>query len=145
MSRTYGQQGEIIVQGAGLVFRTETAVINQTIASGQTGDLVTIGASGKTTKLTMLSTNTVTSQAGIGIDVDGVELISDTLSDYTIVAGSGFYVGAVSGATGAGGVLDIRPTSGEVPDIYGEFITIKKDAGNTAQELLYSYVTGVIK
>lgn len=128
------------IAGGGGIFRAETFVHDQTIATGQTGDLVTIGTAGKTTKLTLLSTSTVSAQSGISIDADGVIIVGpETLSDSTPNIGSGFFVSE------AFGVANTAQGAAKLIEVIGEFITFKKDAGNTTEELIYSYVIGVIK
>ncbi len=128
------------VAGGGGVFRTEAFVFGQVISSGVTGDLVTIGTSGKVTKLTHLTTDTGVIQTGIGITVDGVAItgLAD-LSDESPINNSAFFVSDNLGtATVTQGV-------GKVSDIVGEFIIITKTAGNTIQDIIYSYETGAIK
>lgn len=128
------------VAGGGGVFRTESFSFGNVIASGVTGDLVTIGTSGKVSKLTHLTTNTGTLQAGIGITVDGVVIAGLTdLSDESPINNSAFFVSdAFASATATDGV-------GKVSNIVGEFIVITKTAGNTIQDIIWSAETGSIK
>ncbi len=129
------------VTGGG-IFRAESFVFDQAIASGQTGDLVTIGTTGKISKLTYLS-NSVSSgagQSGISIVVDGVSVITEqVLSDLDAATSSEFVIMNGNASGNANGSI------GNILDIVGEFIVINKNAGNTTFELKYSYVTGVIK
>jgi hypothetical protein len=134
MAKTFGSCGEITVKGN--LFQAETAVINQTITSGQTGELVVIGTAGKITKLTLLTCASSISQAGISVVVDANTVISGTLSDSTPEASAGFYV-----ADGLG-TSNITQSAGGLVDVIGEFITIQKDTGNTTEDILYSYITG---
>jgi len=129
------------LSGGGGVFIPELQKPNQTIATGQTGILVSIGTVGKITKLTYLSTSSSSAQqAGISIEVDGNELTPpSTLTSRSPVASSDI------------GVFDGSPTSSLVgtisrlTEVTGEIIKIKKDAGLINYSLIYSYVTGVVK
>lgn len=129
-----------IAGGGGGIFRAEAFVHDQTIASGQTGTLVVIGTAGKITHLTTLATTSVSAQSGISIDVDGDVIIGpETLSDVTPSNDTGFYV---SNNFSAGSV---KIGNAAMTSVFGEFITITKDGGNTTEELGYSFVTGSIK
>ena len=120
----------------GGTFRTEAFIHDIDIASGQTGDLITIGTAGKVSTITYLQTVN-TSQAGIGIVVDGVPLaILGSLSGVTTAADNWLVSERAS---------NVNESRAVVPSITGEFITITKDAGNTTQGLNLSYVTGVLK
>ncbi len=124
----------------GGVFRTEIFVFNQAIASGQTGDLVTIGTAGKVTRLTMLITNGAATQTGISIDSDGATIVGPSpLSEQATPSGGSFFVAPAVGVSAS--VID---AGGSILDVFGEFITIKKDGGNTSNELRYSYEIGSI-
>lgn len=126
--------------GGGGIFRTETFVFNQSIASGQTGDLVIIGMAGKLTKLTSISTDSSSRQSGMSIVVDGVTLVGpDNLSGTPPGLDSDWFIsqGSFNG--------DINRTGAAMGDVIGEFITIRKNAGNTTQIIKYAYQTGVIK
>lgn len=127
-------------KGGGGIFCAET-VVTQTIAAGVTGDLVTIGAAGKITRLTGLYVdNTSASQPGISVDVDGAEVYSpQDLSDATPAGGSGFFVSEMYGHNN----LTLHDISSKF--LCGEFITVKKDAGNTTQPIKYIYETGILK
>lgn len=136
--KSFQKCGEV----GGGILRTETFVHSQTIASGQTGDLVVIGTAGKITELLALYTDTATNQSGISVDVDGTILIGpDILSDISPFPASGFYVSK----TAIANITDIRSGLGAMYNVIGEFITIRKNAGNTTQDLRYSYATVVIK
>lgn len=128
------------VAGGGGVFRTESFSFGNVISSGVTGDLVTIGTSGKVSKLTHLTTDTGTLQGGIGITVDGVAITGLTdLSDESPINNGAFFVSENLGtATVTQGV-------GKVSNIVGEFIIITKTAGNTTQDIIWSAETGSIK
>ena len=128
------------VAGGGGVFRTESFSFGNVIASGVTGDLVTIGTSGKVSKLTHLTTNTGTLQTGIGITVDGVVItVLTDLNNQTPTNNGSFFVSDTFGsATATDGV-------GKLSNIVGEFIVITKTAGNTIQDLIWSAETGSIK
>lgn len=122
------------VTGGG-VFRTESFIHDQTIASGQTGDLITIGTAGKLTTITYLVANAT--QVGIDIEVDGVALgLVGALGDFSPLAGEWFISENMDGALHA---------EAKLPNVTGEFITITKTAGNTVTGLNLSYVTGVVK
>lgn len=125
--------------GGGGIFRAETFVFNQTIASGQTGDLLIIGTAGKVARLTKLLGATASLEPGISIDVDGATLVGPgNLADITPSATEFFVAPAVGDVTlGLGG--------GNIMDVFAEFITIKKNAGNTANAISVSYEIGSIK
>ena len=123
--------------GGGGVYKVEAWVTNQTIGSGVTGDLVTIGTAGKITVLTHLTTNTTGAQGGMGLRIDGVVIKEDEfLCDETPSNSShwGIYKGSPS--------TDLSIGASSLESICGEFITITKTAGNTTNALLYSYTTG---
>ena len=124
------------VKGGGGVYVPEVWVTNQTIGSGVTGDLVTIGTAGKITVLTYLTTDS-SAQAGMGLRIDGVVVKeNETLVGTTPAISS--YWGIYTGGTAA----NVSAYVGRLTSVSGEFITITKTAGNTTQNLLYSYTTG---
>lgn len=129
------------LKGGGGIFRAETFVHSQTIASGQTGDLVTIGTTGKITKLTFFVTNdNAIPQPDITITSDGQNIISgEGISDYTPALNTGVFI-----AMSSTNSTDVRAEAANLSDVVGEFITISKGVGNTIEPLLYSYETGVI-
>lgn len=126
---------------SGGVFQAEAFVHSQTIASGQTGDLITIGTAGKRTRLTYLLADTgVEPQTGISVTVDGSIVIPiGDLDEENPTSTSSGNIGIYQGRS-AGGADSI---SGVLQVIEGEFITITKDTGNTTYAILYSYLTGV--
>jgi len=125
------------IAGGGGYFKIESFVHSQDIAFGQTGDLVTIGTAGKVTRLTYFTCKSGATQTGITVSRDGFDVMTGELEDYSPTAESGrigVYSGLASDFT--------KSRTGILDYIEGEFITISKDAGNTAQILIYSYVTG---
>lgn len=129
------------VSGGGGLFHAEKFVWSQIISSGQTGDLVTIGEAGKIVKLTYLTTNTVSSQPGMGIEVDGnVVVLAQTLVDHTPSTDSGAF-SVFKGCPSN----DAYAVVGSLDEVVGEFITITKSAGNTTESIIYSYVIGTVK
>jgi hypothetical protein len=123
--------------GGGGVYKVEAWVTNQTMSAGVTGDLVTIGTAGKLTVLTYLTTSTPSTQEGMGLRIDGVVIKEDELlCSRTPISASqwGIYRGSPSANTSGG--------ASSLESISGEFITITKTAGNTINEILYSYTTG---
>ena len=129
----------IVGGGSGGVFSAEVFVSDQTIASGQTGDLVTIGTSGKLTKLTFLATSVAGNQPDITVTSDGFDIVSARiLSPITTPSDDEFYISEGYGAA-------MQGSQGNLTDVYGEFITISKGAGNTVTALKYAYITGAIK
>ena len=124
----------IEVGKGGGIFRAESFIHNENIASGQTGNLITIGTAGKVTIITYLAATS--NQPGVGVTVDG--------DDVSLVGGLG---GETSGVgwrvTSYGGQTSI--SRWYLAYITGEFITITKDAGNTTQDITLSYVTGEVK
>jgi hypothetical protein len=128
------------IKTGGGVFRTESFIQNTIITSGQTGSLLTIGTAGKITELTYLGTAVNTEQTGISVEVDSLEVIpATTLADTTPVDPNSLTI--AQGFTSA----NMAGAPGMPKAIIGEFITIIKDAGNTAIDISVSYVTGVVK
>lgn len=122
----------MMASGGGGYFKlTAPPVTGQSIASGQTGDLVTIGTAGKITRITYLAGLQVVPD--ISITRDGVLVLdaeSIARSDFT--GQTGVYIG-----------LNIGSPS-RLREIYGEFLTISKGDGNTVDDIIYSYETGEI-
>lgn len=103
-----------------------------TISSGATGTLLTLTApAGKRIRLNGLATASGT-QSGISIVADGTTVVSAlTLG---LNAATGFTVQANSGDSATGGIPYIEALS---------TIVISKNAGNTTQNLSYSYSEGI--
>ena len=128
------------IAGGGGYFKIESFVHSQTIATGQTGDLVTIGTAGKVTRLTYFTCRGTSPQSGITVSRDGFDVMTGELEDYQASQTSG-RIGVYSGSSGSSSIYTTSRT-GILDYIEGEFITLSKDAGNTGQILIYSYVTG---
>ena len=128
------------IAGGGGYFKIESFVHSQEIAIGQTGDLVTIGTAGKVTRLTYFTCKSGATQSGITVSRDGFDVMTGELEDYAASQIPG-RIGVYSGSSGLSAIYTTSRT-GILDYIEGEFITLSKDAGNTAKELIYSYVTG---
>ena len=129
--------------GGGGVFQPESRV-DTTIATGQTGDLITITApTGKTIKVTYLfSSSTTTRQAGISLIVNGNTLIDQQSLAASVdqsVTGS-FYIGmmASSNPTTIAGYY-------RIPEVYCTSFVVNKNAGNTARSIYIVYEIGEVK
>ena len=128
----------------GGVFRSRFASLRQSQAAGVTGDIIIITApAGQVAKLTHCSTGTLSTQAGITLSNDGVNVATTkTLSDLaqSSTAVDTFFVGVPFVASNNMGY-----GAGAVDVIIGEEIKILKNAGNTTEAIEYAYQFGVIQ
>lgn len=121
--------------GGGGVQQITAFEFNQTIASGVTGDILTLNAPAEMLiKLTALSCTASSNQGGISIINDGYTVIDQkVLSDETPATQTAFYIS--SGV----GLNSVNSSNGSISDIIGASIVINKNAGNTTQNIIYSY------
>ncbi len=135
MAQTYGPCGEIVVQTAGGILKPVAFNSNQ-IALGASGDILTATAgANQYLKLTYLTTGTATTEAGMTLTVDGVDLFSgESLTDATPSAPASATVFGV--ADGSTSVLNSARLLKEINCLS---FTLTKDTGTTTEDIDYAY------
>ena len=134
---TYGTCGQITIEGGGS-FNTRFISGWQTVASGVTGDLITLTPpTGQKVKLVSLIPATmVTAQSGISISVNGVDVITTKILGSNATVVNSFVIG-FSDADGT--------APGRHPHVIGDIdeeIKVVKNAGTTSSLLQYAYEFG---
>lgn len=138
MAREFGICGEIVITSDG-GFASRFLSTYQNIAPGSSGDLVIITPpAGQKVRLVSFNTgSTTTIQAGITIDVGGVELVTNK------TVGGGNSVNEFM--VGFGDADSNGNVSARYPHIEGkvdEIMTITKVSGSTTTILYYAYEFG---
>jgi predicted methyltransferase len=110
------------------------------IAAGASGDILAVtAAAGQYLKLTYLITGSFTTEAGMTLTVDGVNLFTGaTLADSTPNAIAG---GSVFGVASGYGNTNVQASARLLAEINCLSFTVTKDAGSTIQPIDYAYVT----
>jgi hypothetical protein len=145
MPRYFGPCGEIIINiaGAGEGFIAEEVSGQLSLASGASGDIITLTPpSGKRVRLDMLNSNT--GESGLTVTVSGNVVINSlNLAGSAAALSTGdFRVGL----TGAPGTSEPRGNDSSVLNLVtsnsNDTIVIAKDTGSTTSTITYSYSYG---
>ena len=130
----------IEVGGGGGGLLKPVAFTSAVIASGASGDIVTATAgAGQYFKLTYLMANSATTETGMTLTIDGVDLFSSwTLADFSPNANAGL---TTFGICGGYGNTSVQGDANLLTEIYCTSFTVTKVTGTTVQGIAYVYET----